>query len=521
MSGWDASMPSREPERHRSGGGPRHAPGAPPDVFEPAYGPFEPDYRPFEADYDPQADAQQPPGREPQPDYGREDFAPRRRAENGGYDGDASGPGSNGRHGRPGGGREDYPGQDYPRGDYGQRHGRDDHAQPGHARRDYPGGDTVDPDYAARMDPALQDFFAPQPSRSDFAPPTRQSGRLSGPQPGLQPGPQQGRLSGPQPGLQPGRQSGPQPGLPPGRLSGPQPGLRPGPKRNGQPARPTRPNRPPHRQPGQPPQSAQPTPQPAQGSRPPWALEQEAQAGRWDTAARRPGSRAARRQDRRPPRRGLAIAGAAVAVVVVLGIVAAAFTIFHKPASPSASSTPPRTTPTASKAPGRTSSQPAQSGAYALSTPATAGGYHELMAAPTAVSNVATATAQAVREQAVNAGGKVTGQVTAYYQLSSGQVMSFAGYEGTFDPAKVLAAGDLNGLGSGWQTYPGGTHGGDLSCAPSAGTPGGTVCVWVTTTTLGVTEFFGSTNVPEVVTNQAKAAQDTVNVRADVEAAKS
>jgi len=194
MSGWDASMPSREPERHRSGGAPRHAPGAPPDVFEPAYGPFEPDYRPFEADYDPQADAQQPSGREPQPDYGREDFAPRRRAENGGYDGDASGLGSNGRHGRPGGGREDYPGQDYARGDYGQRYGREDHAQAGHARRDYPGGDTVDPDYAARMDPALQDFFAPQPSRSDFAPPTRQPGRLSGPQPGLQPGPQQGRL---------------------------------------------------------------------------------------------------------------------------------------------------------------------------------------------------------------------------------------------------------------------------------------------------------------------------------------
>src|ERR1700728_4412664 len=242
MSGWDASMPSREPERHRSGGAPRHAPGAPPDVFEPAYRPFE-------------------------PDYGREDFAPRRRAENGGYDGDASGLGSNGRHGRPGGGREDYPGQDYARGDYGQRYGREDHAQAGHARRDYPGGDTVDPDYAARMDPALQDFFAPQPSRSDFAPPTRQPGRLSGPQPGLQPGPQQGRLSGPQPGLPPGRQSGPQPGLPPGRQSGPQPGLRPGPKRNGQPARPTRPNRPPHRQPGQPPQSAQQPPLP-QGSRP-------------------------------------------------------------------------------------------------------------------------------------------------------------------------------------------------------------------------------------------------------------
>ena len=45
--------------------------------------------------------------------------------------------------------------------------------------------------------------------------------------------------------------------------------------------------------------------------------------------------------------------------------------------------------------------------------------------------------------------------------------------------------------------------------------------MWVTTTTLGVTEFFGPAGSPEVVTKQAKAASDTVNVRADVEAAKS
>jgi hypothetical protein len=38
---------------------------------------------------------------------------------------------------------------------------------------------------------------------------------------------------------------------------------------------------------------------------------------------------------------------------------------------------------------------------------------------------------------------------------------------------------------------------------------------------MGVTEFFGSTGAPETVTDQAKAAQDTVNVRGDVEAAKS
>jgi hypothetical protein len=109
-------------------------------------------------------------------------------------------------------------------------------------------------------------------------------------------------------------------------------------------------------------------------------------------------------------------------------------------------------------------------------------------------------------------GSKVTSQVSGYYRLSGGQVMSFAGYQGTFDPAKVMA-------GSGGKAYPAGPHGGSMACDSTTTT--GTVCVWATPTTLGVTEFFSSTGAPEVVTNQAKAAQDTVNLRASVEAAKS
>jgi hypothetical protein len=241
---------------------------------------------------------------------------------------------------------------------------------------------------------------------------------------------------------------------------------------------------------------------------------------RWDTVAPRPGSRSARHQeDRQQPRRGhgRVIAGTAIGVVVVIGIAAGAYKLLDKKSTPpAASSTPPavapshQPTPTASHA---TTSTNAQSAGYTLSVPATAGGYTKLATPPSAVTNVATATAQGVREQAVSAGSKVTGQVTGYYQLSSGQVMSFAGYEGTFDPTKVLAT-----MG---KSFPAGPHGGGLICAPSAGTPGGTVCVWATTTTMGVTEFFGSTGAPETVTDQAKAAQDTVNVRDDVEAAKS
>jgi hypothetical protein len=213
----------------------------------------------------------------------------------------------------------------------------------------------------------------------------------------------------------------------------------------------------------------------------------------------------------------------AVGLVVVLAIAAGAYLVLRKhgttPPASMSPTTAPRTTPSASHPASGQATNPATGTAYTLSTPATAGGYPKLATTSSTVTSTATATAQSVREQAVNSGGKVTGQVSGYYQLSSGQVMSFAGYAGTFNPAKVLAS--LGQVGQGGQTYPAGAHGGDLACIPSAGTPGGTVCVWVTTTTLGVTEFFASTGAPENVTDQAKAAQDTVNFRADVEAAKS
>jgi hypothetical protein len=474
MSGWDDSRSTWEPESQRPDGVPQNAPGAPPGVFDPDYDSLEPDYGP-------PTPGQQPYG---EPGYAREEFAPRDAAGPGapadpvspaGPAGPSEDPGGQddygygyGRHGRQAAAREerawrDFQQQrqeDYPQQPGYQGQGRD-YVGRDYAGRDAAGRDTVDPYYAARMDPALQDFFAPLPPRADFA--TREQ--------------------------------------------------QPGPHRAGQPvpARPTKANELPDARPGQP---GRPGPgQPGQ----PWTGEHAVQDGRWEAAAApRPGSRTARRrQDRPSSRRGLVVASA-VCVLVVLGIVVAAYLLLRKPATPAASSTPPPSPKASPSASHQTSSTNTTAAAYTLSTPATAGGYPQLATPATAVSNVATATATAVRGLAAGAGGKVTGQAGTYYQLSSGQVMSFAGYEGTFDPAKVIAA-----LGAGWQAFPAGSHGGDLSCAPSTGTPGGTVCAWVTTSTVGVTEFFSSSGAPETVTDQAKAAQDTVNVRANVEAAKS
>ncbi len=108
---------------------------------------------------------------------------------------------------------------------------------------------------------------------------------------------------------------------------------------------------------------------------------------------------------------------------------------------------------------------------------------------------------------------------SAAYQLPLGQVITFVGYQGTFTPAKVATI--LATLGSDPHTYPAGPNGGMLGCANTPATAtvtSGAVCVWATTSTLGVTEFFSSTGPEALTTSQSKGADDTVKLRADVEA---
>ena len=224
----------------------------------------------------------------------------------------------------------------------------------------------------------------------------------------------------------------------------------------------------------------------------------------------------------------------AAAVLLTLGVadglvvaVGAVIVLTHrKSGTPTATGT--TTAPTAATRPSATPSvsntaaagQPgAQPAGYTLATPATAGGYPKLAQAPAADSSTASQTALTIYRKATNtSSGKLPSDVTAAYQLSGGQVMTFVGYQGSFDPAKVIA--NLATLGTNGQQYDPGPHGGKLVCATAPGTPAGTVCVWVTPKTLGVTEFFSSVG-PEVVTIQSKAATDTVRLREGVEAVKS
>lgn len=165
----------------------------------------------------------------------------------------------------------------------------------------------------------------------------------------------------------------------------------------------------------------------------------------------------------------------------------------------------------------------AATGDYVLSTPATAGGYPEGQD-PHFLATATTTAATVTSTVASGGGGTVAGTpVSAAYMLPTGsQVVTFVGFKGTFDPAKVITS--MGSFGTADATYPDAKSGGEIACAntaATASTPSGAVCVWATATTLGVTEFFNVSGPEALTASQYKGANDTVKLRAGVETKKS
>jgi hypothetical protein len=384
----------------------------------------------------------------------------------------------------PGFAGQDYVAQDYVAQDFAGQRG------PGHQGRgpqDPQAFERRDRDVSARMDPALQDFFAPQSPRPN--------GGRSAP----------GRFDSGRPG----------PGLPgPGQRGG-APGY-------------------PDQGPGRPDEPRDTRYRPPESSG--WAAARPSLQN--NGAVPRPAPRAARRE---PPRKGLGLGGLlAIGAVVVIVIVVGVFLLKHKSSGSSstagtgsastgstAAAKAPKKTPAKGKStPAATSGKGTGStkavAGFVLSTPATAGGYPE--GQDPHFLATATATAGQV-SAAVTKGGAGTAAgspVSAAYELPvGGQVVTFVGYQGTFTPSKVATI--LATLGTDQSTYPAGPNGGILGCAntvATATTTSGAVCVWSTTSTLGVTEFFSSTGPEALTASQSRGATDTVAIRASVEAKK-
>jgi hypothetical protein len=188
-------------------------------------------------------------------------------------------------------------------------------------------------------------------------------------------------------------------------------------------------------------------------------------------------------------------------------------------ATPNDTGTTPAATPTATGGEGLGSGQ-----AWTMSAPVTAGGYAKHTPMPSGMLATGTANAQALMSAVVLSGGKPDGgaakprYVSAEYMVPGNQAIAYIGFTGTFSPASVMDA--FSKIGDKVVSEPAGSHGGQLSCGSMSANsgPSGTVCVWATSSSLGMVGFFGN-GTPEHVAS-AKAGEDTVKLRGDAETAK-
>jgi cytoskeletal protein RodZ len=236
-------------------------------------------------------------------------------------------------------------------------------------------------------------------------------------------------------------------------------------------------------------------------------------------------------EPRRQSRRRVTLVSVAVGLVAAVGIAAAVVQFTHvgwgqvpAPATQAAATvttpapTPtPTPTPTASKSGAGTAQT-----AYVLEAPATAGGYTLTTPTLPAIQAVGSAGAVALMTAVKAAGGKPRSNVSGEYLISGDQALGYSGYTGTFSPAAVISA--FKAGASSATTEAAGPHGGELACgevtataASGAATPG-TACVWATTTTVGMVEFFAGSDLETVL--HSKADSDTLKFRADVETLK-
>ncbi len=219
--------------------------------------------------------------------------------------------------------------------------------------------------------------------------------------------------------------------------------------------------------------------------------------------------------------KGLVAIGAVVIVVIAVG----AYMLLHKGGSstPTASTTPTGMASAPVKPSGHATAGTgagaggAAAAAYTLVTPlpATAGGY-AVGQDPNDLANAKATAKQVVTAVTAGGGGTVKGNPeSAAYTLLGSQAITFVGYQGTFTPTKVASI--LKSLGSDAKTYPAGPNEGVLGCANTTTKPSGAVCVWATSSTLGITEFYDATGPETLNAAQSKGAADTLKLRADVE----
>ena len=151
------------------------------------------------------------------------------------------------------------------------------------------------------------------------------------------------------------------------------------------------------------------------------------------------------------------------------------------------------------------------SASYKLVAPATAGSFTAVKHVPAAVASAAQTVAGTLKGQVVSTGsGTVTSTVTSAYQVTRNLLATYVGYNGTFNAD--LIAQTFGTEATNPATLNPGSHGGRMGCGEFNK---GTLCVWVTGTTLGVIEYFDATG--QAAVPAATAASAAMNIHDSVE----
>jgi hypothetical protein len=200
----------------------------------------------------------------------------------------------------------------------------------------------------------------------------------------------------------------------------------------------------------------------------------------------------------------------------VIGVAAIVFLVIHLAEGGSGTSTPGATTTAGGAA--------AAGQGYVLRQAATVGKYPLNKTAVSQISGqITSATSKITSKMAATQSGKPGKSVIGIYNTGSATSVAsssykglvFVGYDGTFNPTNLMNLAQKNLKSS--RVVNAGPHGGKMMCGYNTSNNSvASECVWATTTTFGVVEYFRHGHLAKV-TNASPLAlkvRDAVEVRA-------
>jgi hypothetical protein len=228
-----------------------------------------------------------------------------------------------------------------------------------------------------------------------------------------------------------------------------------------------------------------------------------------------PGSRSGPRSAARSPQRPSVVRTVLYLSAAVIGVAAIVYLVVHITKSSGSSAASGTSTPSATS--------PAAAG-YTIKVVSNVGKYPLNKQAVSEVSVAMKRPAASITNKLASTGaGKPTKSVVGIYNMGATSSLAsanykgmiFVGYDGTFNPANVikLVRSHLQSA----RVVNAGPHGGQMLCGYNTSNgPAASECVWATTTTMGVVEFYNN-GQPAKISGAPRFAlklRDAVEVRA-------